>query len=604
MYKGFTEKNLYEKCGSNRTTEMRFLMNRIKSFRLLLTGMLVFTIILSSSLAFAQAPKGGGAAPSSAPATPAAPKVQTGAWEITVLGVSGAPESGVTVTAYPVGVQKGRNTKTNTAGLAVLNKQEYGIYHIVGRKSGFEPAFQQYVVLDSAQKSLTLQLKAGADRKLYFEDAALDRRAGTLLNEGLNALQAGNAVEAERLISQSIEIKPLSPDALYYHGLAMEMQEKDNQAIESFKKAIDTANFLLSMLPSPKPPMMGMGGPGGAAPKPGAAPGPGGAAPKPGAGGPGGAPKPSTPSNRQIFETIIMNAEDQIVTISLIRAETAYSAKRFDEAIALYDEAIKTLPKAPILHSGRALALVQAGRLEDALASANRAVELNPGDERSGQVKKAVDAFVENSAREKENALRQQANTLIKEGDSLLGSDAAAALKKYEEANALTGNSQAVIWRQIGRARAKLKQDTEADAAFRRAIELSAADQIENYQMALAQFYLDTKRPEEALNIVVAGAANPELRLMELFNKAKNSPDQETTAFSTAALERVLKLNPSNFEAVFELGQVYYMDRKDESALEMLNRYIENGKDEARIQTAKDFVVVITNRINRSKQQQ
>ena len=112
--------------------------------------------------------------------------------------------------------------------------------------------------------------------------------------------------------------------------------------------------------------------------------------------------------------------------------------------------------------------------------------------------------------------------------------------------------------------------------------------------MSLAQFYLDAKRPEEALDVVAAGAKDPEQRLMDLFTRNKNNP--EAMAFATAALERVVKLNPSNIEAVFELGQVYYMERKDSQAEEMLTRYIENGKDENRIQTAKDFLTLIARR--------
>ena len=278
----------------------------------------------------------------------------------------------------------------------------------------------------------------------------------------------------------------------------------------------------------------------------------------------------------------------------MIKGDDAYGAKRFDEAIALYDEAIKTYPKSAVLHSNKALALTQAGRIDEAVASINRALELQPDNERVGQIKKAVDAFVENAAREKENASIKQANELLNEGNKLLESDAAAALKKYEEANTLTGEKQSMIWRQVGRARAKLKLDTEAVAAFRKAIDLSPADQREGYQMSLAQFYLDAKRPDEALDVVVAGANDPEQRLMDLFNKNKNN--QEAAAFATAALERVVKLNPSNIEAVFELGQVYYIDRKDKQAQEMLTKYVENGKNDTKVQTAKDFLTLIARR--------
>ena len=575
-------------------------MNRMKSFGLLLTGVLICLIVFSSTSALAQ--RGGGGPPMGGDSPPmmAMPPVPTGTLEVMCIGPSGAPEKDVNVTIIPISTTKGKGKKSNAAGKAVFDKQETGIYHVVGRKKGFAPAFYDYAVIDTGGASVDLKLEAGEDRKLYFEDKALENRAFELVDQGSKTLEAGNAAEAEKFFTESLAIRPSAPDALYYYGMALAEQGKYDQATESFKKAAEMAKFMLSTLPKPKPAWPGMGGPGG----PGGAPKTGGVdggAPKPGGTGGGGVPKPGgsmmggEPSRAQIiYETIADNAEQQIIMIPLMKAEAAYADKRLDEAIALYDEAIKSYPNVPIFYANRALALTQVGRFDEANSSVNKALELSPGDERALQVKKAVEAFAENAAREKENVARKQANDLLNEGNKLLDSDASSALKKYEEANALTGGQQAVIWRQVGRAQAKLKQDTEAVAAFKKAIELSAGDQVENYQMSLAQYYLDAKRPDEALDVVVAGSKDPEQRLMDLYTRGKNNPD--SMDFSTAALERVVKLNPSNFDAVFELGQVYYMDRKDSQAQELLNRYVENGKDTAKLQTANDLLTVIASR--------
>jgi tetratricopeptide (TPR) repeat protein len=273
--------------------------------------------------------------------------------------------------------------------------------------------------------------------------------------------------------------------------------------------------------------------------------------------------------------------------IPVLRAEAAYAENRYDEAIVFYEEAIRINPQNPILYLNKALVMAQADRLTEALAAVNKGLEMDPGNERAMQVKNAVEASIENAA-------RIQANSLIAEGNKLLDSDAAAALKRFEEANALTGETMPMVWQNVGRARAKLRQETEAIAAFRRAIELAPAEQRESYQMYLAQFYLDAKRPDEALDVVVAGASNPEQLLFDIYNRTKNNPD--SIPFSTAALERVLKLNPSNFDAVFELGQVYYMDRRDGESRELLTRYIEHGTDEQKIQTARDFLVILNSR--------
>ncbi|MDR0310304.1 MAG: tetratricopeptide repeat protein [Acidobacteriota bacterium] len=552
-------------------------MNRIKSFGLLPAAALIFSMAFSSASAFAQ----------------------TGTIEVTCEGPTGAPEKDVQVHVLPLNA-KGKDKKSNASGVAVFDKLENGVYRVVGRKSGFAPAFYEFAVVNNGAIPVALKLTAGADRKFYFEDPALERQANSLLDQGLKTLESGDAAGAEKLLAQALEIKPSGADILFYFAMAQVNQDKFDQAVESFKKAADSANIMLSSMPKPKPgapsggPTAKPGAPsGGPTAKPGAPPG-GGPKPKPGMGPGGPMAKPGAPpggGQAAIYEMIAKNAGQQISMMPVLKAETAYGAKKFDEAVVLYDEAIKSNPQNPTLYSNKALALAQSGKLDEALVAVNRALEMAPGDERAGQVKKAVDALVENASREK-------ANTLLTEGNKLLESDASAALKRFEEANKISGEKQAVIWRQVGRARAKLKQDAEAVAAFKKSIELAPADQLENYQMSLAQYYLDEKRQDEALDIVVAGSKDPERRLMDLFIKTKNSPN--SAAFSLAALERVVKLNPMNLDAVFELGQAYYMDRKDDQARELLTRYVENGKDDKKIQDARDLLTVIASR-NKNK---
>ena len=529
-------------------------MNKIQDFGLLLTGVLIFLMAFSSAPANAQ----------------------TGKLDVTCVGPAGAPEKDVKVTVMSMFAMSGKDKKSDVAGVAAFDKLDNGAYRVIGRKKGFAPAFFEFAVINNDAASVSLKLTSGADSKLYFEDPAVNRRADILLDEGTKAGAAGNAAEAEKLIAQALEIKPSDANALYNYAMAQARQGKFDQAKESFKKSVDAANVMISAFPKPKP-----GGPGGPGDMMG---GPGGMMGGPGGmmGGPGG-----MMGGPQMFETIVRDATQQINLIPLMKAEIALGAKKFDEAIALYDEAIKANPQNPLPYANKALALTQTGKTEEALASVNKALELDPGNERAGQVKKALDALIETTGREK-------ATALINEGNKLLESDASAALKNFEEANALTGEKQAVIWRLIGRARAKLNQDAEAVAAFKKAVEFAPADQLESYQMSLAQHHLNAKRSEEALDIVVAGAKDPEQRLTELFTKTKNNAD--SIPFAIAAIERVIKINPSNFDAVFELGQIYYLEKNDSQAKELLTRYAENGKDEGRIQSAKDYLIIIARR--------
>ena len=193
----------------------------------------------------------------------------------------------------------------------------------------------------------------------------------------------------------------------------------------------------------------------------------------------------------------------------------------------------------------------------------------------------------------------EKAQALLDEGNKLLQvNDAAAALKKFEEAKGLVPqDKQAPVWRQIGRAQGKLNQP-EAVESFKKSIELAPAALVAEYTNSYAQYYLDAKKYEEALDVLLdpkaVGADGPEKALL---NVAKTSMNKEP-ALAEAALERVLKMNPANIDATFDLGQLYYIDGKvkDSRSKELLTRYTEQGKDEEKLGKAKDMLILINRR--------
>ena len=113
----------------------------------------------------------------------------------------------------------------------------------------------------------------------------------------------------------------------------------------------------------------------------------------------------------------------------------------------------------------------------------------------------------------------------MEEGNKLLKEeDAAGALKKFEEAKALVPqDKQSPLWKQIGQSQAKLNRQEEAIAAFKKSIELAPADKASDYQMAFAQFYLDIKKFEEAVDVMAdskaVGSKSPEQALLDLVAK-------------------------------------------------------------------------------------
>ena len=506
-------------------------MKRMRFFGLLLSSALAFSM-LASTMVFAQ----------------------TGSLEVTCSGPSGAPEKDVKVTVLPMNSTKGKDKKSNATGIALFDKMDNGAYRVVGRKDGFAPVYYEIAFIQNDKVSVALKMAAGADSKLYFEDPMLERQSGVLLQEGLKASEAGNHAEAEKSISQSLAIIPSGADALYYLGIAQLRQGKFDQATESLKKAAEIAN-VRKVIPD----------------------------------------VPGQPPKQQIYEQIVQNATQQISLMPVMRAQKAAEEKKFDEAVVLFDEAIKANPQLIALYTEKAIALTQAGRLDEADAAVNRVLELNPGDERAQQVKKAVTSRIANAALEKENEKLEQAKIIIDEGTKLLESDAAAALKKFQEANTLTGEKYPAIWRQLARAQAKLNNESAAIAAFNKSVELAPADQLENYQMSFAQFYLDANNPDKALDLFASGGADQEQKLLDLIAKHKN----RNPGFAEAALERVIKLNPANDDAYYELGRLYYADgrEKDVRTKELLDKYVEIGKDASKVEEAKNLLILVNRRI-------
>jgi len=159
-------------------------------------------------------------------------------------------------------------------------------------------------------------------------------------------------------------------------------------------------------------------------------------------------------------------------------------------------------------------------------------------------------------------------------------------------------DKQSPLWRQMARAYGKLNQEDAAVAAFKKSIELAPADKASEYRNSLAQYYLDGKKYDEAVEVLAdpkaAGSQSPEQTLLALAASSKNKQPQ----LAEAALERLLKVNPDNTDAYFDLGQMYYADgkEKDSRTKELLTKYVETGKDEAKLESAKNMLIMINRR--------
>jgi tetratricopeptide (TPR) repeat protein len=124
-----------------------------------------------------------------------------------------------------------------------------------------------------------------------------------------------------------------------------------------------------------------------------------------------------------------------------------------------------------------------------------------------------------------------------------------------------------------------------------------------DYRKTLAQYYLDEKRYEEALNLYAdprgTGSQSPDQALFALGEKLSTQGNSEV---AQVAFEKVLQLNPENAEAYYQLGMIFYYDKKnDKRATELLNKYLELGKQKDHLENTRTVLVVLKKRMSKPK---
>lgn len=449
---------------------------------------------------------------------------------------SGNPVPGVKVFASPMSAQKAKDKKADDKGVAEFSKLDDGAYRVVGRKDGFAPALHEFVVLKGARESVTLKMTAGAEKKLYFEDPEEQKRAQGLFDQGLAAYKAGKVAEGEKLLSEAAAANPSNAEALYYLAVTRLLQAKFDETAAAMDRADVIANVLGN-------------------------------------------------------EAVKKGVQDLRNKLIPTKAKYLIDKKEYAQAAAVYSEAIKANPNDPDAYANLAVALTYDNKFDEALATLDKALQLKPGASTLVDLQKRVLARKDTAKLEKAKVLLSEGNRLLEKGEG------AEALKKFEETMTLVPeNQQHIIWRQIARARGKLNQAEPAIEAFKKSVELAPADKKGEFVNSFAQYHIDTKNYEAAMDLLAApqSAGNPEEALLALVNNVKNKAPQ----LAQVALERVVKLNAANVDACFELGQLYYMDGKDKDkrTKELLSKYIEAGKDSKKLDDAKNMLVIINRR--------
>jgi tetratricopeptide (TPR) repeat protein len=465
---------------------------------------------------------------------------------------AGAPVSGVQVQIQHFPSKKVKDKKSDNKGLAAFNKLDDGVYRVLGRKEGFAPAFHEFTPLkNGAQQTVTLRLQPGDAKQLvYFEDQAVSQQAFEALKRGVVHLQGSKWAEAEKELLSSIEMNPSNLDAHFNLGIALIQQRKWDAAEAELKKTAELARVMKELAPPAA-----------------------------------GSPDPNDEAEKRAMEVI-----SKIPGLRLRdEGDKALAEKNFDTAIAKYNEAAKADPGDADLYYNMALAQANAKRFSDALKSIEKALSLKPAEGAYAKLKSQIAEY-------QQSEVLVRARGILEEGDKLYqAGDYAGALKKYEEARPMIPEkNQAGLWTQVGRTHAQMNNHELAVQAFNKAIEMAPDDA--NHRKALAQYYMNQKKYDEALKLY----ADPRTSGSEpvdqtLFNLAMNMSKQGNSEMAQLALERTIQANPNHAEAHYELGTLYFYDKKDNKrAQEMLKKYMELGKDKGHLDNANALLVVIS----------
>jgi len=451
------------------------------------------------------------------------------------------------------GKPKWKDKAADASGVAKFDKLDDGVYRVVARADGFAPGLYEYELValqKDAEESIEIKCAPGDPlQKLYFEDSALNQKAFETMKQAYTRLQEQKFPEAEQLFKDSLAINPTNPDTLWFLGLTYASQNKWDAAQEVFKKGSKITGALMAM-PQPKDPK-------GVA-----------------------QPSPYLQANKNFSGMIAM------LPGLKIKAEGSeeLSKKNYKQAIAKFEEAAKIIPGDADLHSNMALALGNDSQLDAALAAIDKAISLRPDDKYYADIKQRL----------QNNVLMVKVKAVADQADGMYNNkDYAGALKKYQEVLPMVSEKAilAGVHMQIGLTYDMLNQPAEAEKEIQQAIDLAPTEarykaQLLNHYNVIAQNYLNAKQYDQAFATYVKSGAS-------ILERGKKwAGDQKTEDLAILAFEWLIKSDPQNLEAYFELGSVFYFRKDYAKAKEYLNKYVEiGGKDH--LQNAKDILATI-----------
>lgn len=443
--------------------------------------------------------------------------------------------------------------KINKQGIAFFKKLKDDYYRVWVEADDYQKKLIEFVPLfDDTQESIEITLKPGdKDAPLYFEDNLIRQRVDTLFQAGTEALQQQNIEEAEKRLSECVELYPSHMPANNNLAFIYFNTGRIEEAKECYERVINIAQAFKYI--------------------------------------------DDNPENIAAYEQQIAQTQELLKTMPLqiiaSEVDQAMNAGDFETAVEKLDEMIELQPENAAAYFQKAIALTRISRLDEAAASVNKAIELDPSQEAFQDLAKRIGDM-------------QAAQATNKIRDSLLEIDKLNSSGDYEEALSRLQKMESDIPKELlgaywwinGRAHRGLNQKEETISAYRKALEKETDSQnLGIYLDELQNWLMDMEYTEELLDVYpeVAPLASVDVSngLSAIAGAFIRKGDQES---ARATFEKILEIDPDNAEAYYELGMNYFYEVKDEArARELLEKYIEIGEDDGHLNNAKNVIAVM-----------
>ena len=474
------------------------------------------------------------------------------------LKVKCVDENGQTVAkakvlAFALKAGKTSNKKTDTNGVAVFNKMKDDYYRIWVEAKGYKKALKEFIpMLNDTQEKIELVLKAGNEKDpLYFEDNLIRERADTLFKAGTEAIQQRNLDEAEKRLTESIELYPTQLNANNNLAFIYFTTARADLAKECYERIINIAETFKFL--------------------------------------------EEDPNNIALYDQQIKQARELLenMPLQILAAEVDKSleAEDFGTAVEKLDEMIAMQPDNAGAYFQKAIAMTRLNDLDGAEAAVNKAIKLNPSE----------NAFKDLQTR---IGLMQKAIITNKVRDSLLEIEKLNTSGNYEEAlsslDKMSSDTpeelKGAFWWIKGRAYRGLDQKDEMIQSYEKALRNEKDSNNQGiYLNELANWLLDKNYLDELLEVYPRIAPIASVNVANGFSafadRLKVKGDQ---AGAREVFEKIIEIDPEYAEAYYELGVIYFYEVNDKvKAKVLLEKYIELGKNNDHLNSAKDFIILM-----------